>query len=144
MTNLRLIIWLLQAYAKLVQSFEAWQRQQQPNRAGKVLQATLLMVLPPKCCLSGGSQPVHMDVDQGIGYSRLCCQLVACGSSLENVWLMDDNILQCFQLNFGPGMLDGKLYHGRGMLQEVTIGHAMRLLEAAVLDRKEWKVSLSI
>ncbi len=127
---------VLQMYWKLLESYEALQRQQ-PGRTDAVLQATVLMVLPPKCRLPEGTE--H-HVDQGIGFSRLCCQLVAYGSGLQNVWFLDDNIQQCFQLDYGPGMKDGKLYHARGTLKEISMGKAMQTLEAVVLDQESWKV----
>ena len=123
----------MQLYERLLLSLEAWQ-DQQPDRKEGVIQATLLMVLPTTCRLPPGQQQFH--VEQGIGFARLCCQLVAYGSGLDNVWLLDDNILQCFQLDFEPGMLDGQLYHGNDTLKEISIGQAMKQLEAAVLNRR--------
>lgn len=103
----------------------------------------MLMILPETCHLSNslpGNKPHHFHVAQGIGYSRLCSQLVAYGSGLDNIWLMDDNVQQCFELDFVPGLTDNKLFHKPEALKPVTFDVAMQKLEQAVLNQQQWPV----
>ena len=40
-----------------------------------------------------------LSVDSGAGYARLCIQLVAHALQLHDVWMLDDSIQDCWQLN---------------------------------------------
>ena len=135
---------LMQNYWKLLLAFESWQRQQ-PGWDTSI-QATMLMVLPSTCQdgfmrKSGLIHDPHpCCLDQGVGYSRLCCQLVAYGSNLQNIWLLDDNIEQCFELDFMQVLAKESTYHHEETLKCVTLGGAMQKLEKAVLNQQTWKV----
>ena len=130
-------------------AYEAWQQSNSVQQ--DCIQATMLMVLPPACHASKLKSSQKMEellqdccLDQGIGYSRLCCQLVAHASGLDDIWLLDDNVLQCWELDFKAGLERDELYHRRESLKQVTFGHAMQALESAVLHRDKWKVRIAV
>ena len=136
-----------QEYEALLLQYEAWKKQQRrPVSAEQIelsLQATILMTLPENCYLRDvlpGPMPHMFHLDQGIGYSRLCSQIVAYLSGLENIWLLDDNVQQCFRLDYEPGLTNKKLYHSREALKPVCFDEAMQAVERAVLHQAEWLV----
>ena len=79
------------------------------NSSCKPMQQTLIMTLPGKLSLKGldGLSPAYQEavhaggpnVSLGIGYARLCIQLVAKALQLTDVWMLDDNIQDCWQLD---------------------------------------------
>ena len=100
-----------------------------------LVQATVLMVLPEAIAVSKlpgykGPQCVYTP-RHGIGYSRLCSQLVAYGSGLPTIWLLDDNVQQCYKLDYSQS---SSAQYREEALQRVSFGHVMRRLEDAVLS----------
>ena len=147
----------------MLQVYESWQEQQQRHGPSTtdVIQATMLMVLPVAIdcrlqsnftkgasAMSNASgqpaprhlvKPQHLGPHQGLGYSRLCNQLVAYGSGLEAIWLLDDNIWQCFRMehpskhNEQGDQLNGTQTYKSKTVRQITLSEAMQTIEAAVL-----------
>lgn len=79
------------------------------NRSCKPMQQTLLMTMPDELSLQDlqGLSQVYKDAlkdgapddSLGAGYSRLCIQLVAHTLQLSHVWMLDDNIQDCWQIH---------------------------------------------
>ena len=79
------------------------------NRSCKPMQQTLVMTMPDELSLGNlqGLSEVYKDAlkdgspdaSLGVGYSRLCIQLVAHTLQLSHVWMLDDNIQDCWQIN---------------------------------------------
>ena len=44
----------------------------------------------------------------GVGYARLAIQLIADGMGLHRVWLMDDNVQDCYKLAYQTMLRTGK------------------------------------
>lgn len=79
------------------------------NKSCTPMQHTLVMNMPDKLSLTGltrlssvykqslkGEKP---DDSLAAGYSRLCIQLVAHALKLSHVWMLDDNIQDCWQMD---------------------------------------------
>lgn len=85
------------------------------NSICKPLQQTMIMTLPKSLSLKQltGLSPAyrnataHCDPNDtlGIGYARLCIQLVARALQLQDVWMVDDNIQDCWQLDLSAQSL---------------------------------------
>ena len=110
-------------------------------------QATLLMVMPKVIDLnwlqSSALKPhqrQRQSQDTGIGYARLCTQLVAHLLGLESIWMLDDNVSDCWQLPYDDFV--NSAGQGHGELQPIKFDKAMRLIEERVC-MLSGKVSLS-
>lgn len=64
----------------------------------------------------------------GVGYARLAVQLIACWMSLHRVWLMDDNVQECYKLDY-QHLLQ---HHKHKALQRVSFGGVMKIVESQV------------
>lgn len=69
--------------------------------------ATLLMVMPPTVDLQHlpnadlvCTQRQKLTQDMGIGYARMCIQVVAYLIGMRSIWMLDDNISDCWTLPF--------------------------------------------
>lgn len=74
------------------------------------LPCTLILELPENLDLSPLGDRVSeqyqialtgrmLSIDDGVGYARLCIQLVAHSLGLNDVWMLDDSIQDCWQLD---------------------------------------------
>ena len=100
-------------------------------------QTTLLMVMPKVTDLEGlksdalkPHQRQRQSQEAGIGYARLCIQLVAHLLGLKSIWLLDDNISDCWQLPFAKFVESEGQEHGP--LEPIKFDAAMRIIEAQV------------
>ena len=100
-------------------------------------QATLLMVMPRvidlKWLESSALKPhqsQRQSQDTGIGYARLCTQLVAHLLGLKSIWMLDDNISDCWQLPYADFV--NSAGQGHGDLQPIKFDQAMRSIEQRV------------
>ena len=96
----------VEEYKKVVQGI---------NSSCKPMQHTVVMSMPDKLNLKGlkGLSSSYKDalsngdpdVSLGAGYSRLCIQLVAHALQLPHVWMLDDNIQDCWQIDLQAASL---------------------------------------
>ena len=96
----------VEEYKKVVQGI---------NSSCLPMQHTVVMSMPDKLNLKGltGLSASYKDalssgdpdVSLGAGYSRLCIQLVAHALQLRHVWMLDDNIQDCWQINLQAASL---------------------------------------
>lgn len=122
-----------EAYMQLVQDLSASENTEQ---------FTLLMVMPEKLSLkrlgaagrlseayaSAIAQPGHsVGSSLGVGYARLFVQLVAHALSLTDVWMLDDNVQDCWKLDLEAESLRERRQHGQ--LQQCTFDNVMRDIE---------------
>ena len=117
------------------------QQLQAINAACRPWQQTMIMVMPKKLSLRHLSdlsikykeavQGADPNDSLGIGYARLCIQLVAQALQLSDVWMLDDNIQDCWQLD-----LDAKCLRSsqptHGPLLPCTFGAIMQGIEEQV------------
>lgn len=97
-------------------------------------QFTILMVLPPSINLEsvpGSTRPQRVTHELGIGYARLAIQLIACWMGLQAVWLMDDNVQDCYKLQYQQMLRTGQ----HAPLQRVGFGEIMKTVEAQASTR---------
>lgn len=110
------------------------------NSCCKPMQQTMIMTLPPKLSLKRlkglsaaykqATALADLNINGGIGYARLCIQLVATALQLPDVWMLDDNIQDCWQLD-----LDAESLHQpphQHTLQPCSFGTIMRGVEFQV------------
>ena len=88
----------MQGYKQLLQAYYAGQ-------GGNLtqLQHTILMVLPSTINLAfvpSSDKTDKVGLELGVGYARLGVQLIACWMRLHRVWLMDDNVQDCYRLEY--------------------------------------------
>lgn len=115
------------------------------NGSSKPLHQTMIMTIPDKLDLAQltGLSPAYRravqesvpDVSMGVGYARLCIQLVASVLQLPDVWMLDDNIQDCWQLDLDAASLHQPDEPGRskhGDLQPCTFDTIMRGIEQQV------------
>ena len=118
----------VQGYKRLLQRYYALQA---VNVASQ--QFTVLLVLPPAIDLTYVPKSNKQDTvshELGIGYARLGIQLIACWMGLKTVWLMDDNVQDCYELQYAH-MLDPK-FRRHALLQRVSFARIMRTVEEQV------------
>ena len=85
------------------------------NCCCKPMQQTMIMTLPPELSLKmleglsaaykQATASADPNINVGIGYARLCIQLVAEALQLPDVWMLDDNIQDCWQLDLNAKSL---------------------------------------
>ncbi len=118
---------MLQGYKQLLQTYYALQKHQH----GQPKQFTVVMVLPPTINIDAvpdSSRQGRVTHELGIGYARLAIQLTACWMGLQHVWLMDDNVQECYRLQYQQ-----MLHTGRHVpLTRVSFGEIMSTVEAQV------------
>lgn len=127
----------VQEYMQLLHQLEVWQSQ-----IGKpASQATCLMVLPhqidtrPLADIPGFNLPgagILSSPENGIGFSRLCCQLVAYASEIQSVWLLDDNIRQCYRLDYEKALATADQRFALEHIMPITFADAMQTLQASI------------
>lgn len=121
---------MLQGYKQLLQTYYALQRQQQQHRV-QSQQVTILMVLPPAINLAavpGSNRTEMLGHELGIGYARLAIQLTACWMGLQAVWLMDDNVQDCYRLQYQHMLQTGQ----HVPLVRISFGEVMKTIEQQV------------
>ena len=121
------MLYNLQGYKELLQAYYASQKED----FTKLHQHTVLLVLPPIINLkgvprSGASETVGHEL--GIGYARLAVQMTTCWMRLQRVWLMDDNVQDCYRLDYQHMLKEGK--HTK--LCRVSFGEVMSSVENQV------------
>ena len=134
------IEWLLvftQAYKELLQEHEAMLTALQ--RSASAIQATFLMVLPSvvkNLSSNNTAAPRVLDSSRGIGFARLCNQLVAYGSGLGFIWMLDDTMSTCFELAYptvaSASGLSTDLEQTVQQPRQILLGEAMQKLESAI------------
>lgn len=104
----------------------------------KGLQSTLLMVMPEAINLNAvnlatldAHQKQRQSQASGIGYARLCIQLTAHMLGLPSIWMLDDNISDCWQLLFNSFVSSQGQQHGQ--LTPVRFEEVMKSIEKQVL-----------
>lgn len=96
----------MQGYSRLLHEHQLQVQKHLPETS----HITLLTVLPAVVDVS--QLPTrHADLQQhqrqtlteamGIGYARMCTQLVAKLMTLSSIWMLDDNLSDCWRLPFG-------------------------------------------
>lgn len=123
----------IQGYSKLLYEHQA-QVEQHLKCAPQV---TLLMVMPHTINLEHLPRNHHlkpyqrMQVNEtmGIGFSRLCAQLTSNLMGLSSIWLLDDNISDCWRLPFETFANSGGTH---GDLQSVKFDQVMKTIESQV------------
>ena len=118
-----------QGYKQLLQRYHALQA-----GACSPPQFTVLLILPSTIDLAAVPPSRRSaTVDRvghglGIGYARLGIQLIACWMGLKTVWLMDDNVQDCYRLRY-----EHMLKHGKHEpLERVSFGVVMKTIEKQV------------
>ena len=89
------------------------------------------MVLPPTInleTLDGLGSTETIGHELGIGYARLAIQLTAYMLRLDHVWLMDDNVQDCYELQYQTLLQNGK----HDPLQRITFGRVMTHIQDQV------------
>lgn len=89
------------------------------------------MVLPPTInidAVPNSSRQGRVTHELGIGYARLAIQLTACWMGLQHVWLMDDNVQECYRLQYQQMLQTGR----HVPLTRVSFGEIMSTVEAQV------------
>ena len=115
------------------------------NESCKPMQQTLVMSMPDKLSLTGltGLSDVYKeavkdgnpDDSLAVGYSRLCIQLVAYALHLKHVWMLDDNIQDCWQLDLQAESLQGSPSK-HGALQACSFDTIMRGIEEQIRNTR--------
>ena len=117
----------VQGYKQLLQAYYA----SQSETFFQLGQHTVLLVLPPTINLAAvpsSDKTETVGHELGVGYARLAVQLIACYMKLHRVWLMDDNVQDCYELDY-QHMLHACQHR---TLQRVSFGDIMRKVEAQV------------
>jgi len=125
-------------YLQLVQSL---------GQAPDSLPCTVVMELPEKLTIGDlGSQlskeyrdavPTGIvTLNSGIGYARLCIQLVAHVLQLPDVWMLDDSIQDCWRLNLDAKSLQEE-HAQHGPLQPCSFFTVMSCIEQHVAASKQ-------
>ena len=125
-------------YLQLVQSL---------GQAPDSLPCTLVMELPEQLSIGRlGSQLSQeyqkavpagvVTLDNGIGYARLCIQLVAHVLQLPDVWMLDDSIQDCWQLDLDAEPLQEE-HAQHGPLQPCSFFTVMSGIEQHVAASKQ-------
>ena len=125
-------------YLQLVQSL---------GQAPDSLPCTLVMELPEELSIGDlGSQLSEeyrdavpdgiLNLNSGIGYARLCIQLVAHVLQLQDVWMLDDNIQDCWRLNLDAKSLQER-HAQHGPLQPCSFFTVMSCIEQHVAASKQ-------
>lgn len=121
---------LLQGYSQLLLD-----HQRQVEHHLSASHATLLMVMPPAIDLQHLHKANLQDFqrhkqtqDMGIGYARLCIQVVAYHMRMRSIWMLDDNISDCWRLPF-DAFVQG---HSHGELEPVKFDYVMTSIEQQV------------
>lgn len=123
----------MQGYSKMLHEHQA----QVEEHLQHAPQVTLLMVLPHTIDLGHLPEKSHLEAYQrvqvneamGIGFSRLCIQLISKLMGLSSIWLLDDNITDCWRLPF-EAFVQSEGIHGS--LQSVTFDQVMKTIESQV------------
>lgn len=118
----------VQGYKRLLQRYYALQAVDVASQ-----QFTVLLVLPPAINLTyvpKSDKQGTVSHELGIGYARLGIQLIACWMGLKTVWLMDDNVQDCYELQY-EHILDPKNCR-HTLLQRVSFARIMRTVEEQV------------
>ena len=123
------------------------------TQPGKAMQITLIMTLPEKLSLQGlqkmskeyraAIESQSPDTSLGVGYARLCIQLVTRALGLSDVWMLDDNIQDGWQLN----LQDERLRcppHQHGQLQPCSFDSIMQGIEEHVSKTAQAEYSPNI
>ena len=113
------------------------------NAACRPLQQTMIMVMPKKLGLRNlsnldteyrqAAEGADPDDSLGIGYARLCIQLVAHALQLSDVWMLDDNIQDCWQLDLEANSLRNP-QPTHGPLLPCTFSAIMQGIEEQIQD----------
>ena len=93
------------------------------NTPSQTMQQTMVMSMPDKLDLSkltklspayktAGASNMQLDDSLGVGYARLCIQLVAHALQLSHVWMLDNNVQDCWQLDLAAESLHTRQVHG--------------------------------
>lgn len=120
------------------------------NSSCMPMQQTMVMSLPARLSLKNlqglsavyksGLRDGDPDVSLGAGYSRLCIQLVAHAMQLSHVWMLDDNIQDCWQINLQAQSLRASpSKHDK--LQPCSFDTLMRGIEEQVSKTQDTKSS---
>lgn len=123
----------MQGYSKLLLEH---QTQVEKHLSGAP-QVTLLMVMPhtidlnhlPGRCDMKSYQRTQLNEAMGIGFSRLCIQLISNLMGLSSVWLLDDNISDCWRLPF-EDFVQSRGTHGS--LKSIKFDQVMKTIENQV------------
>ena len=125
----------LQGYSRLLHDH---QRQMDKHLPG-VPHATLLMVMPAVVDLNHlptrhsalqDYQRQRQSEAMGIGYARMCIQLVSRLMGMSSIWMLDDNLSDCWRLPFERFISTGGQH---GQLQPVSFDTVMRTVEHQVM-----------
>lgn len=123
----------MQGYSKLLLEHQG----QVEKHLRDAPQVTLLMVMPhtidlhhlPGRCDMKSYQQTKLNEAMGIGFSRLCIQLISKLMGLSSVWLLDDNISDCWRLPFEDFVQSGGTH---GSLKSIKIDQVMKTIESQV------------
>ena len=126
----------MQGYSRLLHEHQLQVQKHLPES-----HITLLMVLPAVVDVS--QLPTrHADLQQhqrqtlteamGIGYARMCPQLVAKLMTLSSIWMLDNNLSDCWRLPFEQ-FISSSGQHGQ--LQPVSFDTVMKTIEHQVCVR---------
>lgn len=126
---------VLQGYSKLVHEHQL----QVEKHLHEASQITLLMVMPHTINL-GALPSSFADLREyqrqqqteamGIGYSRLATQLIARLMGLSSIWMLDDNISDCWRLPFEEFVRSEGKQHAQ--LESVKFSTVMATIECQV------------
>lgn len=121
----------VQGYKKLLQLYYALARQSAAESSACPLHVTLLLVMPPIVNLAALDVLDRTEVighELGIGYARLVIQLTAYTLNLQHVWLMDDNVQDCYMLPYQALLQNGR----HDALESISFGHVMTVVQDQV------------
>ena len=123
----------MQGYKNLLKTYYALSAEASAATAAAAssVQVTLLMVLPPKINLDpldGLEKTETIGHELGVGYARLAIQLTAYTLRLDHVWLMDDNVQDCYELRYQALLQNGK----HDPLQRISFGRVMTHIQDQV------------
>ncbi len=126
---------VLQGYSKLVHEHQL----QVDKHLREASQITLLMVMPHTIDLGAlprsfadlrDYQRQQQTEAVGIGYSRLASQLIARLMGLSSIWMLDDNISDCWRLPFEEFVRSEGKQHAQ--LESVKFNTVMATIECQV------------
>jgi len=126
---------VLQGYSKLVHEHQL----QVDKHLREASQITLLMVMPhtidlgalPRSFADLRDYQRQQQIEAvGIGYSRLASQLIARLMGLSSIWMLDDNISDCWRLPFEEFVRSEGKQHAQ--LESVKFNTVMATIECQV------------
>ncbi|KAK9815938.1 hypothetical protein WJX72_012295 [[Myrmecia] bisecta] len=126
----------LEGYTRLLQSYE------RVAAAERKLHPILIMTLPESVEVAGygvraSSHPYTLTPALGCGYARLCIQIIAYMMRMDNVWIIDDNLRECRELDMEALLTGKELRQHMKPPAYCTFDAAMRTIEKQVINLAE-------